>query len=91
MSHTIRPFVLISVFVNGHLYHTVQPGFVLKTASLPDNVKAFVNVCQSEAVEKATATRGTGERGQRGEQWSIPFSLSPSREDVDKGALVVSG
>ena len=68
----------------------MQPGFVLKTVSLPDNVKTFVNVCQSEAVEKATATRGTGERGQRGEQWSIPFSLSPSREDVDKGALVAS-
>ena len=46
---------------------------------------------RGETVEKATATRGTGKRGERGEQWSIPFSLTPSREDVDKGGQVVSG
>ena len=69
----------------------MQLGFVLKTIILPDNVKAFVNICQSETLEKAVATRGTGKRGERGEQWSIPFSLSPPREDVDKGRLVVRG
>lgn len=62
----------------------VQPGFVLKTVQLSDGKKAFINICQSEAVEKASGKPALGKL--HGEDWSIPFSLSPGREDLDKSS-----
>eukprot|EP00731_Ephydatia_muelleri_P031546 Em0023g53a len=58
------------------------PGFVLKSVQLSDGKKAFINICQSEAVEKASSKPALGKV--HGEDWSIPFSLSPGREDLDK-------
>ena len=60
-----------------------QPGFVIKTRQLPDRKKVFINISQSDAIEKAAAKPAQGKV--RGEDWSIPFSLAPGREDLDKG------
>lgn len=55
---------------------------MLKSVQLSDGKKAFINICQSEAVEKASSKPALGKV--HGEDWSIPFSLSPGREDLDK-------
>ena len=59
----------------------MQPGFVMKLFTKPEGKKVFVNVCQNENVKVATSTLVEG----RGEQWMIPYSLTPAREDLDKG------
>lgn len=55
----------------------------MKTLQLPDRKKVFINICQSEVVERAAGKPAQGRV--HGEDWSIPFSLSPGREDLDKG------
>ena len=56
----------------------------MKTKSSKDNVKVFINVCQSDMVAKATATPSQKSDG-KGDQWSIPYSLTTVKDDVDHG------
>ena len=59
---------------------------MLKTFILPEGKeKLFVNMCTSETLDKAEAKMATDSSGKRGESWSIPYSLTPPREDQDKG------
>ena len=46
--------------------------------------KVFVNICHSDAVEKATSSHSV-DGLKRGQRWKIPYSLSKPREDLDKG------
>ena len=64
----------------------LQPGFVVKTKG-KDNCKVFINVCQSDIVAKATTTPGHRSDG-KGDHWSIPYSLTTVRDDVDHGNLI---
>ena len=53
----------------------------MKMFTKPEGTKVFINVCQNENVKVATPTSVE----ERGEQWMIPYSLTPPREDLDKG------
>ena len=64
------------------LYKHVQPGFVLKTFILPEGkTKVFINICHSDSVDKASSSRVKGDTR---EKWSVPLSLAPPRDDLDK-------
>lgn len=55
-----------------------KEGFVLKT-TIDGSKKAFINICSNENIEKPSPTRQAG-----GVSWSIPYSMSPMRDDSDK-------
>ncbi|KAJ3250778.1 Protein kintoun [Chytriomyces hyalinus] len=70
------------------------PGRVLKTrfkskpaknSELRDIEKVFINMCTSSEIEEASIARpDETKNGERGQQWSIPYSLDAGRVDVDK-------
>ncbi|XP_071963383.1 uncharacterized protein [Antedon mediterranea] len=68
-----------------------QPGFVVKT-SVDGDKKAFINICKNDKIEKAssTTTYRTNSDGvkTKGNQWSMPHSMSEGRDDVDKSGGV---
>lgn len=59
-----------------------EPGYVIKT-SVNGDKKCFINVSKSDIVGKPTS-QPSYEDGNRGLVWSIPFTLAPPRDDVDK-------
>eukprot|EP00056_Hartaetosiga_gracilis_P011760 m.180319 g.180319 ORF g.180319 m.180319 type:complete len:697 (-) comp13574_c0_seq3:286-2376(-) len=61
-----------------------EPGFVLKSKlEGKSGMKVFVNICQSDVIEKPVSTRAK-ENGQVGVKWSLPHSIATHRDDVDK-------
>lgn len=68
-----------------------QPGYVIKTWGSVNNrssEKIFINVCSDENVAKPESKRAveaTG--GRKGVQWSIPYSLTKARRDMDKAGM----
>lgn len=59
-----------------------KPGFVMKSFLLPESTrKIFINVCHNEHIAPASSSPA---KGKKGENWSIPYTISPPREDVDK-------
>ncbi|KAL1498114.1 hypothetical protein ABEB36_008967 [Hypothenemus hampei] len=58
------------------------PAYVIKT-SVNGDQKCFVNICSNENVQKPTSIP-TIKDGSRGLEWSLPHSLSPPHEDLDK-------
>ncbi|KAK3728891.1 hypothetical protein QZH41_010189 [Actinostola sp. cb2023] len=63
-----------------------EGGFVIKTTRVNDGIKVFVNICHNEHIQKAfshVAEKEEDGKRKRGEQWSIPFSLSQPRDDLD--------
>jgi hypothetical protein len=63
------------------------PGFVAKTVSATrKGCKVFINVCQSEHVDKPAPVEGKSNAEEV--QMRIPLSLGPPREDLDKDAAV---
>ncbi|KAG7188601.1 hypothetical protein KM043_008229 [Ampulex compressa] len=59
-----------------------EPGYVIKT-SVNGDKKCFLNVSKSNIVERPTS-QPSFEQGHRGLQWSIPYTLIPPRDDLDK-------
>lgn len=59
-----------------------HPGYVLRTCA-DGAKKAFVNVAQNDAIEKASFDRRAS-NGAPGMHWNIPHSFAPPREDRDK-------
>uniref|UniRef100_A0A0C9RMQ4 Ppi20_0 protein n=1 Tax=Fopius arisanus TaxID=64838 RepID=A0A0C9RMQ4_9HYME len=59
-----------------------EPGYVIKT-SVNGIKKCFINISKSDTVGKPNS-QPSYEDGKRGLQWSIPFTLAPPRDDVDK-------
>ncbi|XP_063972006.1 protein kintoun [Diachasmimorpha longicaudata] len=59
-----------------------EPGYVIKS-SVNGDKKCFINISKSDIVGKPTS-QPSYEDGNRGLQWSIPFTLAPPRDDVDK-------
>jgi hypothetical protein len=49
---------------------------------IPYLTKIFVNMCTSNLIEQATKTHTNNEQG-NGQQWKLPFSLSPPRDFND--------
>jgi len=61
-----------------------QPGYVIKVAQQANNTnKLFINICSEIQVERPVSVSGS-QGGQSGLCWSIPYSLSQPREDVDR-------
>lgn len=60
-----------------------EPGYVIKTIS-DGTTKAFINIATSEKIEKPSSASSTDANGQRGLNWSLPYTLAPPRRDMDK-------
>ncbi|XP_019624659.1 PREDICTED: protein kintoun-like isoform X2 [Branchiostoma belcheri] len=63
-----------------------EPHYVIKT-SLDGEKKCFINICANQHVEKPSSQpcmQGEGPNRRIGETWSVPHSLTPGREDLDK-------
>ncbi|KAK7866377.1 hypothetical protein R5R35_009809 [Gryllus longicercus] len=58
-----------------------EPGYVIKT-SVDDEKKAFINVCQSDKVQRPSSVTGVRD-GTFGRKWSLPYTQAPPREDLD--------
>ncbi|XP_034530813.1 protein kintoun [Notolabrus celidotus] len=52
--------------------------------------KCFINICSNDKVSKPECKSGVSEGGRRGQNWSLPHSLHPGREDTDtKGKKIM--
>eukprot|EP00058_Branchiostoma_floridae_P024771 XP_002610261.1 hypothetical protein BRAFLDRAFT_126826 [Branchiostoma floridae] len=63
-----------------------EPHYVIKT-SLDGEKKCFINICANEHIERPTSqpcVQGEGPSRRMGQTWSVPHSLTPGREDLDK-------
>uniref|UniRef100_A0A3B3QNQ7 Protein kintoun n=1 Tax=Paramormyrops kingsleyae TaxID=1676925 RepID=A0A3B3QNQ7_9TELE len=66
-----------------------NPGRVLKT-SLDGKQKCFINVCSNELIAKPECKVGNGADGRVGQHWSLPYSVTPGRPDMDsKGKYMI--
>uniref|UniRef100_UPI00398E8CF8 protein kintoun isoform X2 n=1 Tax=Pristiophorus japonicus TaxID=55135 RepID=UPI00398E8CF8 len=61
-----------------------KPGHVLKT-SVDGDKKCFINVCSNDLINKPVCKAGKGSNGTVGQHWSLPYSLTPGREDLGAG------
>ncbi|XP_036150036.1 protein kintoun isoform X2 [Monomorium pharaonis] len=59
-----------------------EPGYVIKT-SVNGEKKCFLNISKNDIVARPTS-QPSYEQGHRGLQWSIPYTLIPPRDDLDK-------
>lgn len=67
----------------------MQPGFVLKSYILPEGEqKLFVNMCMTDTLDPASVNPVKGSDGKMGENWNVPYSLTPPRDDHDKGKYI---
>ena len=60
------------------------PGYVVKTRNLATSTKVFINICSDSHVGKPTS-QAKRVSGNQGLAWSIPYSTSQPREDIDRG------
>ena len=60
-----------------------EPGYVIKTSADGAN-KVFINVATSEKIDKPSSVTSTNADGQRGLNWSLPYTMSPPSRDMDK-------
>ena len=60
-----------------------EAGYVMKT-TVDGSMKAFINICQNEKIDKPKSKRETGPNGKTGMMWQIPHSFAPPKDDVDK-------
>ncbi len=63
-----------------------EPHFVIKTScagSDGNETKLFINICSSTEIDPPKATPKT-DGNRSGQQWSLPYSLTQLRNDVDK-------
>jgi len=60
-----------------------EAGYVIKT-TVGGNMKAFINICKNEFIERPSSVKQTGSDGRQGLFWSLPHSFSPPREDISK-------
>ena len=64
---------------------TPTPGFVAKTRSASNQgAKVFINICQSDHVDKPAPVPAASGADTEEVQMRIPLSLCPPREDLDK-------
>ncbi|XP_034051458.1 protein kintoun [Thalassophryne amazonica] len=66
-----------------------QPFRALRT-KVNGKQKCYINICANDKVDKPECKREVSENGQRGQQWSLPHTLHPGREDrAPKGSKFV--
>lgn len=59
------------------------PGYVIKT-SADGTTKTFLNIATSDKIDKPSSISSTNDDGKRGLNWSLPYTLSPPRREMDK-------
>lgn len=64
-----------------------EPGYVIKTSS-DGTTKTFINIATNEKIDKPSSVSVTNDNGQRGLNWSLPYTLAPPRHDLDKKNLL---
>lgn len=64
-----------------------EPGYVIKT-TLNGKEKVFINVAKCDKVGRPTSTCGRDASGHKGLQWSLPYTQSPLRKDIDNKGTV---
>ena len=69
---------------NSVVFINPKPGYVLKTKDLSEGHKIFINICSDDNIGKP-CSRVERQSGSSGLSWSIPYSQSQPREDIDKG------
>ena len=69
---------------NNVIFINPKPGYVLKTRHQTDGNKIFINICSDDNIG-APSSRVETVSGSQGLQWSIPYSQSQPREDIDRG------
>lgn len=60
-----------------------RPGYVLKTCA-DGRHKTFINVAQSDQVDKPTSKCGVNGSGEKGLVWGLPYAQSGAKRDYDK-------
>ena len=60
-----------------------KPGYVIKTKNLSCGTKVFLNICSDDNIG-APVSKAETVSGSQGLQWSIPYSQSQPREDIDR-------
>ena len=65
------------------------PGYVIKTRNLETGGKVFVNICSDPNVGKP-ASKAERMGGNSGLAWSIPYSTSQPRQDIDRSGEACS-
>ena len=63
------------------------PGFTIKTVSLSDKQKVFINVCVHESIFEPGLKKKLNDQNEEVEGWSIPMSIGPSKNDVDHAGI----
>ncbi|KAK6999863.1 protein kintoun [Biomphalaria glabrata] len=63
-----------------------EPGYVLKT-TVNGSIKAFINICQNDKIDKPKSQKQTSPDGKSGLLWQIPHSFAPPKDDFDKSKL----
>jgi len=68
----------------GNMVHFINPvpGYVLKS-SIDGETKAFINVCTNTLIMKPNFEAAVQD-SKHGSMWSIPYTQSPARDDLDK-------
>ncbi len=66
-----------------------KPGYVIKTwvsVNARNPEKIFINICSDDNVVKPESKKAVNPNGgaKKGVQWSIPYSLTKARRDIDK-------
>lgn len=59
------------------------PAYVIKT-SADGSTKTFINIATNEKIDKPSSVSSANAEGQRGLNWSLPYTLAPPRRDMDK-------
>ena len=66
---------------------TPLPGFSLKSKSLNDDKKVFINICQHEDIDVPGVKKRLNEAGEEVEGMNIPMSVGVPREELDKSSV----
>ena len=64
--------------------HDQAEGFVIKTKVIESGMKVFINVCQSDLINKPSNRKQLDENGLEQEGVHIPVSLGPPHDCLDK-------
>ncbi|XP_053331565.1 protein kintoun isoform X2 [Spea bombifrons] len=61
-----------------------HPGYVLLT-SANGTQKCYLNICSNSSVPKPQGVPGTDGKARGGHHWTLPYTITPAREEMEKG------
>ncbi|KAM8920821.1 protein kintoun [Pelodytes ibericus] len=66
-----------------HFIHP-NPGYVLLT-SASGTKQCYINICSNPFIPKSKGVPGTDRRARGGLHWTLPYTITPTRQELDKG------